>query len=332
VHLGRLVGQSVGFLLFLCLANVVLADSKPLRRAVFIPQWVPQAQFAGYFMAKERGIYAKYRIDLTILNGGPGRDPHYLLSNRAADFASMWLSSAIKERALGSDIINISQLFQNSGLMLVAKKSSGIEMPQDLNGKKVGLWGNIFRVQLQAFFEKYNLQVTEVPQSYSVNLFLRGGVDVASAMWYNEYHTILMSGINQDELTTFLFQKYGLNFPEDGIYTTGKLYNKDPYLCRDFVKASLEGWRVAFKNPEAALNIVIKNLREAHIPASRAHQKWMLNRIEDLMLPKDSSRIIGHLLPEDYFRVAKALRRSKLIEKPPDYDDFYRQCIAYDEK
>jgi NitT/TauT family transport system substrate-binding protein len=65
---------------------------------------------------------------------------------------------------------------------------------------------------------KYDLTVQVVPQSFSVNLFLRDGVDVASAMWYNEYHTILNCGIDPDELTTFFFHEHGLNFPENGIY------------------------------------------------------------------------------------------------------------------
>jgi len=65
---------------------------------------------------------------------------------------------------------------------------------------------------------KYDLTVQVVPQSFSVNLFLRDGVDVASAMWYNEYHTILNCGIDPDEPTTFFFHEHGLNFPENGIY------------------------------------------------------------------------------------------------------------------
>jgi NitT/TauT family transport system substrate-binding protein len=111
-----------------------------------------------------------------------------------------------------------------------------------MNGKKVGLWGPIFQIQPKAFIKKYNLNVKIIRQSFSVNLFLRDGVDVASAMWYNEYHTILNSGLNPDELTTFLFHQHGLNFPEDGIYTMKDTFQRDPDLCKAFVKASIEGW------------------------------------------------------------------------------------------
>ncbi len=108
--------------------------------------------------------------------------------------------------------------------MLVAKKSTGIIGPEDISGKKVGVWGEDFRGQMDAFFRKYHLKVHTVPQGATLNLFLRGGVDVASAMWYNEYHLLLEAGLNPKELSAFFLADYGFNFPEDGIYCTARTY------------------------------------------------------------------------------------------------------------
>ena len=314
------------------IVNGAVANEKALHHVTFIPQWVPQAQFAGYYVAHERGIYRKYGIDLTIIHGGPERPPGDFLRNRKADFATLWLSSAIQMRAEGVNLVNIAQVVQRSALMLVAKKISGIETPQDIDGKKVGLWGPIFQIQPRAFFKKYNLSVKVIRQSYSVNLFLRGGVDVASAMWYNEYHTLLNSGLNPDELTTFFFHEHGLNFPEDGIYILEDTFNKAPDLCKAFVTASIEGWRYAFSHPEEALAIVMNNLKSQHIPATMVHQKWMLERMKDLILPEDVDLPMGSLLLEDYRRVAEGLKDNGLIEEIPEYTSFYRKCTRYDEK
>jgi NitT/TauT family transport system substrate-binding protein len=318
--------------LFLLFASGVSASEKALKKASLIPQWVPQAQFAGYYVAKERGIYEKHGIDLTIIPGGPERQPSDLLKNRKADFATMWLSSGLQMRAEGTNVVNIAQMMQRSALMLVAKKSSGIKTPRDMIGKKVGLWGPIFQIQPRAFFKKYNLEVKVVRQSYSVNLFLRDGVDVASAMWYNEYHTILNSGLNPDELVTFFFHDHGLNFPEDSIYTLQDTFNRDPQLCKAFVMASIEGWRYAISHPEKALDIVMENLKQEHIPATRVHQKWMFERMKDLMLPPDLPVLTGILQPEDYHRVGKALKDDGLIKQIPEFTSFYRKCSLYDEK
>ena len=127
-------------------------------------------------------------------------------------------------------------MFNDSALMLIAKKSSGINTLNDLDGRRIGLWQGDFRIQPLALFKMRHLNVIEIPMYSTVNLFLKGGVDAISAMWYNEYHTLLNSGFNQGELTTFFFSDYGLNFPEDGIYCLKKTLNEIPksvkVLCR----------------------------------------------------------------------------------------------------
>ncbi len=318
------------FLIVICEAP---AQGDDLKKASFIPQWVPQAQFAGYYIGLEKGIYRKHGIDLTIITGGPDYSPSELLTDGRADFASLWLSTGIQMRAGGEKIINIAQIMQRSALMLVAKKASGIEKPRDINGRKVGLWGTVFQIQPRAFLRKYDLTVQVVPQSFSVNLFLRDGVDVASAMWYNEYHTLLNCGIDPDELTTFFFHEHGLNFPEDGIYVLEETYNKDPELCTAFVLASIEGWRYAFDHPDEALAVTMRNLKKEHIPTTLVHQKWMLERMKDLILTENGEDTdIGGLLIEDYSRVARGLKSMGLIDSVPGFTSFYKVIRDKDEK
>ncbi|MBW2558900.1 MAG: ABC transporter substrate-binding protein [Deltaproteobacteria bacterium] len=319
------------FLIIICVAPAEGGDA--LKKVSFIPQWVPQAQFAGYYIGLEKGIYRKHGIDLTIITGGPDYSPSDLLMDGRADFASLWLSTGIQMRAGGAKIFNIAQIMQRSALMLVAKKSSGIEKPLDMNGRKVGLWGPVFQLQPRAFFRKYDLTMRIIPQSFSVNLFMRDGVDVASAMWYNEYHTILNCGINPDELTTFFFHEHGLNFPEDGIYVREETYRKDPALCAAFVRASIEGWLYAFDHPDEALDVTMRNLKREHIPTTLVHQKWMLERMKDLILPEDGEDTgMGGLQIEDYSRVALSLKSMGLIESVPGFTSFYKVISDKDEK
>ena len=327
-------GLAKAALLFLALffSTMAVASEQGPATVSFLPAWVPQAQFAGYYVAYEKGFFKNHNIDLTILTGGPGRPPDSFLENQRADFAVLWLSRAIQMRAGGADIVNIGQIVQKSGLMLVAKKSSGIAKPQDMNGKKVGLWGGPFKIQPEAFFKHFGIKVIEVPQSFSVNLFLRGGVDVASAMWYNEYHTIINSGINPDELNTFFFYDYGLNFPEDGIYTLEETYRENPEVCCSFVEAAIEGWHYAFSHPKEAVDIVMSYIKKAHLPANRVHQEWMLARMKDLITPTGSTIPLGDLSVDDYMRVAGFLIRDSTITKIPPYHSFFKSCGANDEK
>ena len=315
----------LSILCMLCL-SVVDAAEKPLKKVSLLPQWSPQAQFAGYYVAYEKGFYKHHGIDLTLLQGGPDRPPFALLTKGKTDFATSWLSTGIRWRASGHKVINIGQIMQRSALMLIAKKSHHITKPPDIDRKKVSLWGDEFQIQPRAFFRKYNLDVDVIPQSFSVNLFLRDGVDVASAMWYNEYHTIINSGLNPDELTTFFFHEHGLNFPEDGIYTLEETFKRDPSLSCALVKASIEGWGYAFSHPEETLDITLKFIEQAKIPANRTHQKWMLNRMKDLTAFSDHPGSIGRLQPTDYQRVSHVLKESSLIDTEPDYGSFFVWC------
>lgn len=314
------------------LVSPVNSEISPLKKVSFIPQWAPQAQFAGYYVAYEKGIYKKYGLDVTIVDGGPDRLPSDYLESGKVDFATLWLSTGIEERSKGVKLVNLAQIIQKSALMLVAKASRGIKKPEDLNGKKVGLWAAIYQIQPRAFFKKYNLDVKIIPQTYSVNLFLRDGVDAASAMWFNEYHTILNSGYEPEELTSFFFYDYGLNFPEDGIYALEETLEKDPAACAAFIQASLEGWQYAFEHPDEALDIVLEYMRALHVPANRMHQKWMLDRMKDLLSLDSSGRPSGVLSLDDYNRVAEKLKESDMIKEIPDFNSFFKDCRGHGDK
>ena len=310
-------------LIFLQTVSAVQAETV-LKKASFVPQWLPQAQFAGYMVALEKGFYREVGLDLTLMVGGPGKPPFVLLGSGEATFCTDWLSNGIEKRASGHRVVNLAQVVQRSALMLVAKKKSGIEHPRDLNGKNVGLWAGQFYLQPMAFFRKYDIKVNIIPNYSSVSIFLKGGVDAMSTMWYNEYHTILNSGLNSDDLSLFFFSRVGLNFPEDGIYCLEETFRADPGLCERFVRASLEGWLYAFDNQEEAIQIVMKHAEAAHTGTNKAHQRWMLARMKDLIIPDEDKTSLGKLEPADYALVADILRDFRLIDAIPQFEEFYR--------
>ncbi len=304
--------------------GLVFAQQTKLKKISFVPHWSPQAQFAGYYVAFEKGIYKKYGIDLQIITGGPKVYSSKLLENGQADFASLWLTNAIQLRDKGVKVVNLAQLINRSALMLITKKSSNIKMPQDMNGKKIGIWGGDFEIQPMAFFKKFNLDVKVIHQGNSINLFFLDGIDVTTAMWYNEYHTIINSGINEDELVTFFFSDYGLNFPEEGIYCLENTLRNDPEVCKNFVLATLEGWQYSFNNLEETLQIIAHYVAKAALPFNSAHQKWMLSRMKDLIFPSGSIKNFEKLSKENYMLVGKKLMESSLIKNIPDYENFYK--------
>lgn len=308
----------------LALLSAAAGAAGALKKASFIPLWVPQAQFAGYYMAHEKGLYQKHGIELTLIDGGPGRSPADYLREGKVDFAALWLTTALQRRDEGLPLVHIAQVVQQSSMLLVARKDSGIHTLGDLDGRKVSLWGGDFDIPPRSVFDQHQVRVKPIRQSATVSLFLRGAVAATSAMSYNEYHTLLNAGLNPDELTVFALKDHGANYPEDGLYTLKQTIERDPELVEAFARASMEGWDYAFEHPDETVEVVLRRMKEAGQPANRLHQKWMLARMKDLVRTTAPGVQAGRLAPGDYQVVTDELLRRGLLRKPIPYDQFVR--------
>jgi NitT/TauT family transport system substrate-binding protein len=309
-------------LLTVALLLVSAAPARALDKTSVVLQWLPQAQFAGYYMAVDKGFYEAEGVDMTLIHGGPDVLASEYLEAGRADFATMFLSTALQRRAT-LPIINVGQFVQHSALMLITRASDNIETIDDLDGKKVGLWANEFQIQARALFRQRGIRVTVVPQSDSLDLFMRGGVQAASGMWYNEYHTLLSYGLEEEDIKPFFFSSYGLDFPEDGLYCLEKTANTRPELCQAVVRATVRGWLYAFANHDEALEAVMARMDRAGVPANSSHQRWMLKRMENIIL-SDKVPAVGVLRQEDYDQVRRTLIETGFIDEAPIFPEFYR--------
>ncbi len=311
-------------LTFLVLATSAFSDNDELKEVSFLPQWIPQAQFAGYMMALEKGLYERAGLDVDLLEGGPGKNPMAYLLNREATFGTSWLATGIEERALGLPVVCIGQILQRTALMLVADRTRGVTKLQDLAGKKVALWVGPFGLQPTLYLNGKGIHVQNLANYSSIELFLRHGVIATWAMWYNEYHLILNSGFNPDELTVFDLKDSAFDFPEDGLYCLEETYRKDPGMCAAFAAASIKGWLYAFKHKEETLDVVMRYAEAAYTGTNRAHQRWMLSRMEDLILPGGRKQTAGKLDLKDYVAVGEALQENRIINEIPPLREFYK--------
>lgn len=291
-HLGIM---TVLFMLF-CIIPVQSQNEK----LVFSPHWIPQAQFAGFYVALNQGFYKDAGLDVQIIHTSADVSSLNLLKAGKADVVSSFLMDAVRLRVNGLPLVNIAQLSQHSALLLVAKKSSGICSPKDLQGKKLGIWSSGFDDIPFAFLREKQIDMEVVRIHSTINLFLMGGIDVMTVMNYNEYDQIINSGINEDELNTFYFADYGFDIPEDGLYCLESTYANKKESLKKFAKATLKGWEYAGNNKEYAIDLVVAEMKKAHLPNNKAHQRWMLDRVLELITPGNKKIERGQLLRADF--------------------------------
>ena len=293
----------------------------------FMPQWLPQAQFAGYYMAMEKGFYAEEGVAVKIVHPSASLIATESLKNGDVDVISLFLVSAITSVDKGVNLVNIAQLSQNSGLLFVTKKDKNITSIRDLNGKKVGIWKSGFDEIPKSVIQTHNLKVTWVPLLSSVNMFMMDGIDVMTVMWYNEYDQIINSGYNPEELKSFFFSDLGFNIPEDGLYCLDSTYQNKREELQKFVRATLKGWEYARQHQEETIQVVLKWMKKEHVPTNYAHQKWMLEKVLQLMKPTTSHVKNGVLQPTHFNKAQELLLNGKFISKKIPYLDFYKPVL-----
>ena len=285
-----------------------------------------QAQFAGYYVAKEKGFYDEAGLDVTIKAGGPDINPSQVIAGGGADVVLDWMPSALATREKGVPLVNIAQLFQKSGMMLTCRKETGIAKPADFKGKTLGVWFAGNEYPFLSWMSKLGLRtaggadgVTVLKQGFNVDPLLQKQADCISTMTYNEYWQVIDAGLPAEELVVFPYEDQGVATLEDGIYTLESSL-QDPAMVDKlarFVKASMKGWDWAVANPDEAAMIVLENDETG--AQTEKHQKRMMGEIAKLV--GKSEKGTGYLDPAAYDRTVKILLAGgsdPVISKAPE--------------
>jgi NitT/TauT family transport system substrate-binding protein len=256
-------------------------------------KWVTQAQFAGYYVAQEKGYYKEAGLDVVIKPGGPDIAPEQIIAGGGADVIVDWMPAALASREKGNKLVNIAQPFKHSGLMLTCRKETGIKAPADLKGKTLGVWFYGNEYPFLSWMAKLGLKtdsdIKVLKQGFNVDPLLQKQADCISTMTYNEYHQVLEAGMKPEDLVVFKYEDQGVATLEDGLYVEeDKL--KDPAFVATmgkFVKASMKGFADMAKDPKGAVAAVMKN--DASGSQTEAHQATMVDEVNKLVDGSDGT-------------------------------------------
>ena len=275
-------------------------------------KWVTQAQFAGYYVALDKGYYEEVDLDVTILPGGPDIAPPQVIAGGGADVIIEWMPAALASRERGVPLVNIAQVFDRSGMMLTCLKESGIETPEDFPGHTLGVWffGNEYPFlswmsQLGIPTQGGDDGVTVLKQGFNVDPLLQKQADCISTMTYNEYWQVIDAGLTPEDLVVFPYEDQGVATLEDGLYVLESSLEDEAMVDKlaRFLEASIRGWEYAAEHPDEAADIVLENDETG--AQTEKHQRRMMGEINKLV--GDGDQGIGYLDPADYERTVEVL-------------------------
>ena len=304
-------------------AGVILAllPIQAQKKFIFTPQWTAQAQFAGYYVAKEKGFYKQAGLDVDIVHPSITQPAISRVRNNESQATTLGLCQALEVIDDGIPMVNILQTSMNTSLVLVSRKDVD---PLKQPGMKVGIWSTGFGQLAICMSIKEHLNYEWVRFASNVNLFVSGAIDATLAMRYNEYYQLAQAGVKLTERNVYRFSNHDYNVQEDGLYMTRAYYDEHRDEARRFAQASKKGWEWAVAHPDETLDIVMDYVRREHIGTNRILQKLMLNEVLRLLVDRESKKCEFRLRPDMVKKASQLMRENMML----DNDVTYEQLIA----
>jgi len=303
-------------------------QQQKLTKVTLQLKWVTQAQFAGYYAAKEKGYYKAAGLDVNLKVGGPDITPETVVVSGQAEFGLDWLPNLFATREKGGKIVSIAQVFARSGMTELTWKDSGIDTIAKMRHKKVGVWCCGNEPELFAALQKNGIDhskssdVKIVNQPFDMNLFLQRKIDAAAAMTYNELAQVLetknpdtgslykLSDLNVFKMAS---PQVGTGMLEDNIFVTEKWLSSSANKATavKFLKASFRGWIYCRSHMKECVDIVLKN----GPTLGAGHQTWQMNEINKLVWPNAYG--IGHVANSQVQNTATIAKTYGVIKNAP---------------
>ena len=250
--------RAMAFVIMLVLSGLCAAahasDSVTVRL-----KWFNQAQFAGFYVAQEKGDYKAAGLDVNIQPGGPDFPAVQMVAGGNEQFGVTGADQILIARSKGVPVVAVAVIYRRNPFVLFSLVKSGIKTPADYIGKKVGvkIGGNeelIYRAVLaKAKIDKS--QLTEIPVKFDMTPLLTGDIDVWPGYLINEVLAAKEKGFDVNIVNP---SDYGIDLYADTLFTTEAMLREKPDVVRNFVAATLKGWNTAIAAPEEAAKITLK--------------------------------------------------------------------------
>ena len=288
------------------------------QKIVFTPQWTAQAQFAGYYVAQEKGFYREAGVEVEIVHPSVTQSAMTRMFNKTSQATTLQLCQAMELADSGTELVNILQTSMNNAMVIVSARGKD---PLKQKGERVGIWSVGFGQLAICMSIKERLDYDWVRFSTNVNLFVSGALDATLAMSYNEYYQLLQAGMELTDENVYRFCDHGYNVQEDGLYVTLDYYRKHKDQVLRFAQASRRGWEWAANHQEETLDIVMKYVKSNRVATNRIMQRLMLKEVLRLQIDRESKKREFRLRPDMVKRASYLMAENGMLQREVKYEE-----------
>ena len=285
---------------------------------VFTPQWIAQAQFAGYYVAETKGFYREAGVKVRIEHPSATQPAVNRLLSGECQATTLQLCQALEIADSNKPLVNILQTSMNNAMVIVSARKKD---PLTQKGAKVGIWSVGFGQLAICMSTKDHLDYQWVRFAQNVNLFVSGVLDATLAMSYNEYYQLVQAGIEMTDKNVYRFCDHGYNVQEDGVYMNRDYYEKHRDQASRFAQASRKGWEWAVAHPEEALDIVMRYVDKERVATNRVMQRLMLKEVLRLQVDRESKKREFRLRPDMVQLASRLMKENGMLSREVTYDE-----------
>ena len=237
-------------------------QSKPHDKVTLMLNWYLYSEHAPFFLGKERGFYADQGIDLDIQEGRGSAVTAQAVAAKSATFGYIDVTTMIKAAAKGAPLKCVGVLFQVSPMSVMGFTEKNIKTPKDIIGKTVAITPGDSMSQMWPLFLKVNhiepdqIKTVSGDAQTKLNAVISGRADML--LGYVMDQAIKLQDATGKPVTPIRFADSGVNQISSGIIVNKDLLTENPDLVRRFMLASTRAVEAAEKDPEAAVDAMLK--------------------------------------------------------------------------
>ncbi len=293
-------------------------ESKNLQKVSLQLLWMHQFEFAGFYMAKEKGFYKDAGLDVEIKEYKFGTNITDDIMNKKSDFG-LESSSLILDKMQGKSVYLLMTTYQKSPFVLMAKERSDLKSVHDLKGKKIMTTPNqVTMASLNAMLKINNIAHTDYmtqPHSFNTDDLINDTTDAMTTYLSNEPFHLKEKGI---KYRIFDPADFGFAFYSDILFTSKEFYEKNPQTVDKFHEATMKGWKYAFENMDESAKLIFEkyNTQKKSLPhlMFEAQELKKLAFVEGVEFGAFKSEIIS--------QIAQTYRLLELSKSTQKLDDF----------
>lgn len=239
------------FLLF-----VISLKAQQNDKVTLYLDWLHQFQFAGYYVAKEKGYYNNFGLDVNIKEFNSNSNIVKDIMTQEASYG-VGKSSLIIDKFNGNDLVLLSSIYQASPLVLISLKDSNIKNPRDLKNKRIMITDDaITSASINSMIISQGINLDEIivqKHSFNIDDLKNKKTDAMACFLSNEPFFLEKQNIQYNILNP---NDYSFDFYEGILYTSQKELLNNTSRVQNFNKASLKGWEYAFNNIEETSKLI----------------------------------------------------------------------------